>query len=293
MAFTLPAGNKPNAPFGLKPVRMLNGATYNGQTNTYAIDPQYPQPIFKGDAVTLYTIDDAVEPPPVINVLGFVKRWRLTTTVVGPEDGFLTPNIGVFQGCQYVNPAGETITSNFWPENNVVKAGTVPFAYVADDPNIVYQVQVSNSQTLANANFQFASLLQYRVGNIGNIPVSGTTPNITADPHSRGTPILNIGGPGDANNPLTLGNTTTGISNAYLDLDNRPQDPTAAPGTFSDTRSARYLILGIAPLPGNNFGTQVSTTVSPFTNNLFNIAEVIMIDHAAKVVPPYPFYRVV
>ena len=81
-----------NAPFGLKPVRMMSGAPYSGGQSRYRIASGATTPIFQGDLVTQLTA-------------GVLGRHAATGTV---------PIVGVFNGVSFTNSEGEQIFSNHY-----------------------------------------------------------------------------------------------------------------------------------------------------------------------------------
>jgi len=115
-----------NAPFGLKPVRMMSGAPYSGGQSRYRIASGATTPIFQGDLVTQLTA-------------GVLGRHAATGTV---------PIVGVFNGVSYTNSEGEQIFSNYYPGS--ITSSDI-FASVIDHPNVVFEVQ-------CNAAFPVADL---------------------------------------------------------------------------------------------------------------------------------------
>jgi hypothetical protein len=115
-----------NAPFGLKPVRMMSGAPYSGGQSRYRIASGATTPIFQGDLVTQLTA-------------GVLGRHSATGTV---------PIVGVFNGVSYTNSSGEQIFSNYY-EGSITSSDIM--AQVIDDPNVVFEVQ-------CNAAFPVADL---------------------------------------------------------------------------------------------------------------------------------------
>jgi len=115
-----------NAPFGLRPVRMMSGAPYSGGHSRYRIASGATTPIYQGDLVTQLTA-------------GVLGRHAATGTV---------PIIGVFNGVSYTNSEGEQIFSNYYPGS--ITSSDI-FAQVIDHPNVVFEVQ-------CNAAFPVADL---------------------------------------------------------------------------------------------------------------------------------------
>jgi len=87
-----------DGPYGLRPVKMLNGTPYAGATRLYRIASAYATDIFYGDVVKLVTG-------------GTVER--------DTADAAMTP-IGVFMGCTYTDPGTSQPTfKQYWPASTV------------------------------------------------------------------------------------------------------------------------------------------------------------------------------
>lgn len=120
-----------NAPFGLQPRMMNTGAPWNGQTNTYLINSGYNTSLFVGDPVA-----------PLAN-------GTIGIGVAG------TGIAGVFMGCQYQDTQGNYQFSPYWPANTVTYnpggSGNIPaIAFVVDDPNVLFDVQVTSSNNVTH-----------------------------------------------------------------------------------------------------------------------------------------------
>ena len=112
-----------DAPFGLKPVKMISGSPYTGVTRQYRIASAYNTNIFYGDVVKLVTG-------------GTVER--------DTADAAMTP-IGVFLGCTFTDPGTSQPTfKQYWPASTVASDAR---AYVVDDPNVLFKVAVVSSGT--------------------------------------------------------------------------------------------------------------------------------------------------
>ena len=112
-----------DAPYGLKPVKMISGSPYTGVTRQYRIASAYNTNIFYGDVVKLVTG-------------GTVER--------DTADAAMTP-IGVFMGCTFTAPGTSHPTfKQYWPASTVASDA---FAYVVDDPNVLFKVAVVSSGT--------------------------------------------------------------------------------------------------------------------------------------------------
>lgn len=143
-----------NAPFGLRPYSHLNGGADDIRTNSnYVIDTVTASTLNKGDPVIFAPLiaDSAVNPyykggqsvitryNPTVNLQAANNATTITTN---------PPIVGIFMGCEYwVN--GTYYNQEYWvagtPATSVVKA------FVIDDPNVIWDVQLGTYQG-SNAN---------------------------------------------------------------------------------------------------------------------------------------------
>ena len=115
-----------DAAFGMKPVRMIGGAPYNGGQSRYRIAANYGTSIFQGDMVAAVTG-------------GGVEVHA---------DGGTVPIVGVFNGCMYTDPtSGEQIFSNYYPAST--NAADI-IAFVIDDPMVVFEIQAAIAFPIAD-----------------------------------------------------------------------------------------------------------------------------------------------
>lgn len=139
------------SPYGLKPVRRADGMPYAGAVTHYLIDPA-------GEATNIFT-GQVVH----IGADGYIALSTATGADGGanalPTGTTLTGSIGVFMGCEYVNAEGQVIHSQYYPSGYAAPAGTEIKAYVVDDPNVLFQVQLDGAadQTDIGANTFFAA----------------------------------------------------------------------------------------------------------------------------------------
>lgn len=122
-----------NAPFGLKPSRMISGATWNGQTSEYLIISGTTGNLFIGDPVK-----------PLAS--GGIGRWTNDTLVAG-----------VFMGCKYIDTNGNYVISRTWTDSTATYNAQPATALIVDDPNVLFDIQVSNS-TNTVSGIQLADL---------------------------------------------------------------------------------------------------------------------------------------
>tara|TARA_R110002020_G_scaffold128487_1_gene287965 strand:- start:82 stop:666 length:585 start_codon:yes stop_codon:yes gene_type:complete len=163
-----------DAAFGMRPVKMIGGAPYSGGQSRYRIAANYGTAIFQGDMVAQVTG-------------GGVEVHA---------DGGTVPIVGVFNGCRYTDPTtGEQVFSNYYPAST--NADDI-FAYVIDDPFVVYEVQ-------ADAAFPVADLL-------GNFDIVYT---------SAGSTKTGISG---AELKVADGGTATTLSIKAIDISEDPEN---------------------------------------------------------------------
>ena len=131
-----------SAPYGLRPINLIGGQVFAGQTRLRRIASSYTTNIFFGDPVKLVA-DGTIE--------------RATNESDAPNEGFA----GVFMGCTYVSAATKQPTwSQYWPGVSVV-SGTIIQAYVADDPDQLFQVVGCSSGTTVDTTttaFQYTAI---------------------------------------------------------------------------------------------------------------------------------------
>tara|TARA_R110000868_G_scaffold32007_1_gene116835 strand:+ start:307 stop:915 length:609 start_codon:yes stop_codon:yes gene_type:complete len=143
------------APYGLKPVKRADGMAYAGATSEYLIDPA-------GEGTNLF-YGQVVH----IGADGYIALSTATgadgTTNALPTGTTLTGSLGVFVGCEYINAQGQVINAQYYPSGTtgVVKA------YVVDDPNVLFQVQMDGviDQSDIGANTFFAAVQSTSTGN--------------------------------------------------------------------------------------------------------------------------------
>ena len=106
-----------SGPYGLVPVKMVNGTPYSGAVREYKIQSGNTDVIFNGDVVALATD-------------GYIDRATFDDAIVG---------VGVFVGCRYTDPMYGLTFRNYYP-GGVAASDIV--AYVVDDPNVLFKMAV-------------------------------------------------------------------------------------------------------------------------------------------------------
>ena len=141
-----------------------------------------------------------------------------TITVAGAS-----PVLGVFMGCTYVNTSGVLVTSAYWPANTATFQAQGAKALVVDDPNVLFDIQVSNN---------------------GN-----TISGIQAADINNNFSFAVAGNGGGATNPAA-GSTVTGQSAYYLDY-----------ATIANTATLSLKAMALTPYPGNIFATAAPAVI--------------------------------
>ena len=114
----------PNAPFGFKPIRRLDGAAWSGNLTSRKILATNNNVMCKGDVIIALST-------------GYIDIGSagLTTHV----------NLGIFYGCHYFNASvGYNIWSNRWPGGSP-SSGVDADAFIIDDPYVVFEVQADTT----------------------------------------------------------------------------------------------------------------------------------------------------
>ena len=127
-----------SAPYGLKPVNLIGGQVFAGATRQMRIASGYNTGIFFGDVVSRTTD-------------GTLIKSTGTTSIAA------SGVVGVFLGCSYVNTATNQPTfSQYFPANTTVTSGFIS-AFVADDPDQLFQVAVVSGTTVI-AGLQYTDI---------------------------------------------------------------------------------------------------------------------------------------
>lgn len=114
----------PNAAFGFRPIRRLDGAAWSGNLTTRKIIFSDTNVICRGDIVKVLST-------------GYIQ--------VGAAGLTDHSNLGIFMGCKYFNNTlGYTIWANRWPGTAITSSTDID-AFVADDPFLVFEGQASGA----------------------------------------------------------------------------------------------------------------------------------------------------
>lgn len=134
-----------DAAFGLRPYNMLGaGANTNGNA-TYFIQT----------AATAGTSSSIYQGSPVIPLANGMLD------IVGNANGGTTALLGVFLGCNYIDPTGKPKWSPYWPGTANVLANSVATAEISSHPDQLYLINcnaaIADDAIHANANLATAT----------------------------------------------------------------------------------------------------------------------------------------
>ncbi len=140
------------SPYGLIPVKRVDGMPYAGATDTFLIDPA-------GEATNIFYGQVVIIGADGYLAISTATGADLTTNNLG---GSGVGAIGVFVGCEYVNAQGQVINAQYYPSGTT---GVVT-AKVITDPNVVFQAQLdgSGAQTVLGTNTLFAAVQSTSTG---------------------------------------------------------------------------------------------------------------------------------
>ena len=149
-----------DAPFGLRPIRMIGGGDFTGGQDRFDVASGYTTSLYQGDLV---------EP--------------LTNGTIGRKAaGETDPVLGVFNGCRYTNPTTGTPTwANTYQQP--IAASDI-YAFVVCDPSVVYEVQADDTFPTTDLFGNFDIVDNSPVGDvnsgISHLELDVTTGNTTA-----------------------------------------------------------------------------------------------------------------
>jgi len=142
-------------PYGFAPYNLEGGRVYAGATRKLPIASGYAQNIGYGDLV-------------ILQADGTIARLDTST---GSKNAFASSPIGVFLGCSYSQDSGlkYSLWSQSWASGTTA---TDAYAVIADDPNVLFKVLVTNAGTAYTASGATAA----DVGaNLGYYQAGGTS----------------------------------------------------------------------------------------------------------------------
>lgn len=140
------------APYGLRPIKRVDGMPYAGAVDEFLIDPA-------GEATNIFYGQVVIIGADGYIAISTATGADITTNNLG---GSGVGALGVFVGCEYVNAQGQTVHSQYYPSGTtgVVKAKVVT------DPNVIFQAQCDGSvgQADLGTNTFFAAVQSTSTG---------------------------------------------------------------------------------------------------------------------------------
>lgn len=141
-----------NAPQGLQSYNSITGGSWVEKTNQY--------PIFASqDGLTTYATSlydgDPIQFDQTALRYGNIAIWNPAFTVSSDAASSLFnggPLLGAFRGVIYTDVTGKVQTQKYWIGGTPVLKGSQIWGIVADDPNTVFDIQIS-TDTIAGAAF--------------------------------------------------------------------------------------------------------------------------------------------
>jgi hypothetical protein len=133
------------APMGFTPTSYINGAPWNGQARLYAIPTT--------DTTASYAIGDVVQSASGTDADGIPYCVKVPAANAA---NFVA--LGVVVGVRVADPTNSLVGSSLLLEQLYITAGTraaVRYVYVADDPNLIFEVSAgatATNLTAANAH---------------------------------------------------------------------------------------------------------------------------------------------
>lgn len=172
-----------DSPSGLRPVRYKSGAPYNGAANPYYIQSDYATALFVGDPVVKTgTSNTAAVSAPGVGTCAIGTLPAINKTTAGDVDGLTKAITGVIVGFA-ANP------DNLGSKHN--PASTARIAFVADDPDLVFEMQADGAIPAASVGLN-AVLIYTHAGSTAT-GLSGAELDTTSDVPAA-----------DASNQLTI-----------------------------------------------------------------------------------------
>ena len=168
-----------DTPFGLKPIRHRNGASYNGAFNPYYVPSTYGTALYIGDPVVKTgTSNTAQVTAPGAGQFGIGTLPEVNKATAGDGNAIT----GVIVGFA---PDPDGLGRVYNP------ASTARVVYVCDDPDVVFEIQADGA--IAAAQVGLNAVLIYTHGGSTDTGLSGAELDTTSDVPAA-----------DASNQLTI-----------------------------------------------------------------------------------------
>jgi hypothetical protein len=151
------------SPYGLKPVNLIGGQPFAGSVREIKLSTNNTAALFNGDVIQLTSAGNP---------------QALTATIT---TGTTAGVIGVMTGARFVNPlTKQSMWAQYIPANAITAGYTDVYVYVADDYDVVMQVQGSAA---------FGTLTNGAAGAVGKNAALG---NFSAGSTATGNAAVNL-----------------------------------------------------------------------------------------------------
>ena len=172
-----------NSPFGLKPIGHLQGGSSNISLSrgSYVIDQVAGVTLNKGDPVIIQpSIASTVSSQYFKRGQTVITRYNPTVTlnVAGTRTAITNnpPLIGVFMGCKYKDGSGQFVEQEYWVSGTPVTSSVEAVVY--DDPDILWELQLSTWFGSAVNNFFVLPSMQAQDGTWPNTGAGAANPTV-------------------------------------------------------------------------------------------------------------------
>lgn len=183
-----------NAPFGLKPVKHMNGSAWNGAVNLYYIPQADTNAYFVGDAVVSAANGNLLNGASAVALAG----TRGAAMIAGNIRGVI---VGV--GTSVATPGGASPQA-FDPSN--LESISIPatktkdyYVWVVDSPDVVFEAQVN---TIANTAFNKNAPLFVGVAPASALAKSSSYVQASVAAVTQALPLKIVGAPFRIDNEL-------------------------------------------------------------------------------------------
>lgn len=157
-----------DTPFGLRPIRHRNGASYNGATNAYYINSTYATALFIGD--------------PVVKVAGGSNAASVSAAGMGDFAIGTLPEIEKAAAGDTVRITGVIVGFGPLPDDLTKQynaASTERVALVCDDPDIIYEMQADGAIPAASMGLNAVFIFTHSGSTVSGL--SGVELDTTSD----------------------------------------------------------------------------------------------------------------
>lgn len=263
--------NGTNTPYGLLAVQSNIGNGGTQKLTAYTIATGGALPIFSGDPVIFAGAGTVVAGNPAAGTI--IPAYTAVSNAIATRNGTLGNNtingiLGIFISCTYQSAQTNLVLQQvpYYPGNVAVAPGTSIIVYINDDPEVIFQVQVSTALNnpapalTANNLPPYGAIYQTSWnGQNANLQIGGTP--FTVNPNNYAQNITNAA--------MFQGNIMNGLSSYYLDGDSIDPRVGTLGNPLFDVK-----IIGLAGQPQGSGSIvsgvpqQITVGTTPFVNLL-------------------------